>query len=208
ARQGQQSAFTRLPVARRGIEQHQLQSVLAQQASHTVVVERVHEQDLYARKPRRGRRSETVIDVELRPEHRQIGGKLRHQCLPTLAPAGSSHSLTSAAMSSSPMPRARASSKRCSARAPSSSGTWAFLASSWIQPRSFRIKLTGVAGEKSRDMKSGRLRGIIVEPPNEGPIKSHPTCGAPPPRAPHTCTPATGPGGTPATSPLIDLTNS
>src|SRR5262249_37336195 len=185
---------------RRWIEQHQLQSVLAQQASHAVVVERVHEQDLYARKPRRGRGSETVIDVELRPEHRQIGGKLRHQCLPTLAPAGSSHSLTSAAMSSSPMPRARASRKRCSARAPSSSGTWAFLASSWIKPRSFRIKLTGVAGEKSRDMKRGRLRVIIVEPPNEVPIKSSTTCGSAPRRAPNTAASAMAEVCTPTNS--------
>ena len=34
-----------------------------------------------------------------------------------------------------------------------------------------------MAGLKSRDMKRGRLRVIIVEPPNDVPIRSRTTCG-------------------------------
>src|SRR5207245_1772884 len=61
-------------------------------------------------------------------------------------PAGSSQSLTRAAISSSPRPRARASENRCSASAPRSSGTQRFLASSWISARALKITRTGAAG--------------------------------------------------------------
>ena len=37
-----------------------------------------------------------------------------------------------------------------------------------------------------RDMKRGKLRVIIVDPPNEVPMRSSTTCGSAPKRAPNT----------------------
>src|SRR5690349_802706 len=87
-------------------------------------VQRVEEQNLHSGKSGLRCRTEALVDVELRPQHREVRGVLRHYPLSveTFTPAGSSHNLTSDAMSSSPIPRARASEKRCSARPPNSSG--------------------------------------------------------------------------------------
>src|SRR6266536_476052 len=51
ARQRQQPALAGVPGPRRGVEQHQLQAVLLQPASDSIVVELVHEQDLYPTEP-------------------------------------------------------------------------------------------------------------------------------------------------------------
>src|SRR5262249_39580357 len=172
---------------------------LPERRRDAVVVELMDEQDLDAREAGLGRRAKAVVHVQLGPQHRQIGAEAWHQCA-TSTPAASSHSLTSAAMSSSPIPRARASEKRCSASAPSSNGTPPLRASSWIRPRSFKISPTGVAGLKSREMNRGRLRVIIVEPPNEVPIRSSTTCGSAPRRAPNTAASAMAEVCTPTNS--------
>src|SRR5205823_4769607 len=82
----------------------------------------------------------------------------------TGAPAASSQSLTSAAMSSSACPRALASRKRCSATEPRRSGTFAAFASSWMTPRSLSKRRTGVAGAEAREVARHHRRAAEGRP--------------------------------------------
>ena len=122
----EQSAFAGIPVARRRVEQHQLQAMLASAASRRArgpasCTNRIstRAKPAAAAAPKRSYTSSSGQSIDRFAAKR---GTLT-SASSTVTPAGSSHSLTSAAMSSSPRPRARASEKRCSARAPSSSGT-------------------------------------------------------------------------------------
>src|SRR5229473_1159994 len=200
AGQGEKTALSLPPVARPRVEEHQLEAQLAERTFDGRRIQLVDEQDLHSPEPRLGRSPEPIQDRQLLPEHGQVGGEARHpqlRGLSTVTPAASSQRRTSEAMSFSPIPRARASRKRCSARAPSSSGTFAALASSWISPRSLRSSVTLVAGPKSREMNRGRLRIIMVEPPNEVPITSSTTRGSAPSFAPNTAASATAAVWTP-----------
>src|SRR6266849_1294924 len=205
----QETPLSLRPIARPRIEQHQLEAELAQRPLHRRGVQVVHEEDLDLAKSRLGSGAEAIQDGQLQPEQGEVRREARHvqlRGLSTVTPAASSQRRTSEAMSFAPSPRARASRKRCSATAPSSSGTFAAFASSWISPRSLRSSVTLVAGPKSREMNRGRLRVIIVEPPNEVPITSSTTRGSAPSFAPNTAASAMAAVCTPTRSWLISFT--
>src|SRR6266849_5369769 len=209
AGQGEKTALSLPPVARPRVEEHQLEAQLAERTFDGRRIQLVDEQDLHSPEPRLGRSPEPIQDRQLLPEHGQVGGEARHpqlRGLSTVTPAASSQRRTSEAMSFSPIPRARASRKRCSATAPRKSGTFAAFASSWISPRSLRSSVMLVAGPKSREMKRGRFRVIMVEPPKEVPITSSTTRGSAPSFAPNTAASATAAVWTPTSSWLMSFT--
>ncbi|TMA21404.1 MAG: hypothetical protein E6J85_07755 [Deltaproteobacteria bacterium] len=69
-----------------------------------------------------------------------------------------------------------------------------------------RSSFTGVAGLKSREMKRGMLRVIIVEPPKDVPSTSSTICGSAPSRAPNTAASAIAAVCTPTRSWLTSFT--
>src|SRR5882724_5259115 len=80
-RWAEQTALALVPVARRRIEEQQLEPVLPQGALYPSGIESVDEEDLHSPESRFRRCPEAVVHVQLGPQHGEICCEARHASL-------------------------------------------------------------------------------------------------------------------------------